>query len=368
MKKHKVIIVGEFLCSSGPIWGCLSEERFSVTRFSIPEKEFFPLLLEDLPDAILLELSSVSASRGITLARGAKKYVDVPVVILTTEENAPSLEHMKELNIAACIYQPFGVQQLEVALELAIHQQLCEKSEDAYQELEKIGYSLSHTFRGPVASILGLTNICKLDVKDEKARWINEMIAKKAIQIDALLANYFHYLQLRTYKSVALKRFCWEKFIAERLAEGNFKNKNEQQMPSIHLNVKNDYFTDPFLLTLVFDHILKNTLDYRRKQPAMVSIIVEEKEDFFEVKISDNGMGMCETIQKKCFELFYRGTERSVGNGIGLNLVRTAMEKLGGSITIESIEDKGSCFTLLLPNLKVPEKPDTWPAYSSEIL
>ncbi len=58
----------------------------------------------------------------------------------------------------------------------------------------------------------------------------------------------------------------------------------------------------------------------------------------------------------KIFDMFYRGSEKSKGNGLGLYLVRRAVHKLHGNITIESEEGKYSCFTIALPKVIVPKE------------
>jgi signal transduction histidine kinase len=64
--------------------------------------------------------------------------------------------------------------------------------------------------------------------------------------------------------------------------------------------------------------------------------------------ISDNGEGIDEEQQPKIFSMFYRGTTRSTGSGLGLYLVKETVEKLGGSITLSSKLGHGTTFTVVL--------------------
>ena len=65
---------------------------------------------------------------------------------------------------------------------------------------------------------------------------------------------------------------------------------------------------------------------------------------------SDNGIGIEKDKLARIFEMFYRATEQSDGSGIGLYIVKNAVEKLGGSISVESKIGSGTIFTILLPN------------------
>jgi len=66
-------------------------------------------------------------------------------------------------------------------------------------------------------------------------------------------------------------------------------------------------------------------------------------------QISDNGLGIPKKYQNKIFDMFYRANEGSKGSGIGLYIVKNAVEKLGGTVNFKSELGKGTVFTLTLP-------------------
>jgi signal transduction histidine kinase len=68
--------------------------------------------------------------------------------------------------------------------------------------------------------------------------------------------------------------------------------------------------------------------------------------------VSDNGKGIHPDHVKSIFEMFYRATEDSQGSGLGLYIVKETIEKLQGSIQVQSIPRKGTTFTIQLPNLE----------------
>ena len=65
---------------------------------------------------------------------------------------------------------------------------------------------------------------------------------------------------------------------------------------------------------------------------------------------TDNGIGIDESNLPRIFEMFYRATEQSDGSGIGLYIVKNAIEKLGGQITVASRFNQGTRFNIILPN------------------
>jgi len=60
-------------------------------------------------------------------------------------------------------------------------------------------------------------------------------------------------------------------------------------------------------------------------------------------------LGIDQPSQEKIFDMFYRGNDKSKGAGLGLYIVKSAVEKLNGSITVKSKLGEGSEFTVLLP-------------------
>ena len=79
-----------------------------------------------------------------------------------------------------------------------------------------------------------------------------------------------------------------------------------------------------------------------------------------DIIFADNGIGIKENSLKRIFEMFYRATEQSDGSGIGLYIVKNAVEKLGGQIDVASQLGEGTRFHILLPNINSTMKTHTF--------
>ncbi len=75
------------------------------------------------------------------------------------------------------------------------------------------------------------------------------------------------------------------------------------------------------------------------------------------MKVIDNGIGIRKDIQAKIFNVFFRGTEDSKGTGLGLYILKNALDKLNGHVLLESEINKGSTFSVFLPDLNPPVPP-----------
>lgn len=110
--------------------------------------------------------------------------------------------------------------------------------------------------------------------------------------------------------------------------------------------------TDRMHIYNIISNILDNAVKYSESQPV-IHISAQIADNQVAISITDNGIGISEEHQKHIFDKFYRipyeGRTPVKGYGIGLFYVRTMVEKLGGAIVVESMPEKGSCFTITLP-------------------
>ncbi len=107
---------------------------------------------------------------------------------------------------------------------------------------------------------------------------------------------------------------------------------------------------DPGDLTHALTNIIDNAFKYTT---GAIDVSVTRSGSRVVVEIADEGPGMSESEVAHAFERFYRGARRDVdGSGLGLSIARRALERAGGTLTLESDRDRGSRFTLSLPGTR----------------
>jgi two-component system, sensor histidine kinase and response regulator len=89
----------------------------------------------------------------------------------------------------------------------------------------------------------------------------------------------------------------------------------------------------------------------KKRNIINVSVIVNEQTSI--ISVSDSGIGISPENHLQIFQLFFRATERSSGTGVGLYVVKEAVEKMKGSICLDSALGKGATFRVILPNHKL---------------
>lgn len=115
-----------------------------------------------------------------------------------------------------------------------------------------------------------------------------------------------------------------------------------------------DFHSDQWRVKEIFRNLISNAIKYRNKENDCVIISIDIKVDPNNATIvfSDNGIGIDEDKVDNIFEMFYRASETSTGSGLGLYIVKNAIEKLNGSIAVESSSQLGTTFKIKLPNVQ----------------
>ena len=110
-------------------------------------------------------------------------------------------------------------------------------------------------------------------------------------------------------------------------------------------------FQDEKIVELALSNLVDNAIKYSSEN-TIVDIKVKQDETSTTFIISDNGIGIPLNDQKSIFNRYFRAENALLtqGTGIGLNIVKSHLENLGGSIHFVSEENIGSTFTIILPN------------------
>ncbi|MBI2023285.1 PAS domain-containing protein [Candidatus Giovannonibacteria bacterium] len=111
-------------------------------------------------------------------------------------------------------------------------------------------------------------------------------------------------------------------------------------------------FIDPEKLSLALNNLLDNAIKYTAVGGKVV-MKVAQKPQFLEISVSDNGFGIPEAEKKRVFSKFFRASNvvrrETEGTGLGLFIVRNIIKRHGGDISFDSVEGKGTTFTIALP-------------------
>ncbi|MBA2611207.1 MAG: HAMP domain-containing histidine kinase [Bacteroidetes bacterium] len=219
------------------------------------------------------------------------------------------------------------------------------------KDLEMLFYVASHDLRPPLVKVKELTNNAFIkttdaDTKDSLYK-INQSWEKLIVIID----------ELGIVTNVKTEEIKTEKINIEELIRSIYSEFSsftgfDNIIFSLEIKTSSEFFSSPALVKAIFRNLIENTIKYstKRKSFSFLKIsVIDQNEEMLRIEVADNGIGIKKEHLVKIFEMFYRGTNVASGTGLGLYIVQSSIEKLNGAIGVESDENSGTTFTILLP-------------------
>lgn len=227
------------------------------------------------------------------------------------------------------------------------------KLQAANAELEAFAYSVSHDLRAPLRAIIGFSEIIQrrhaANLGDEGRHYLGNIV-KASEQMSALIDDLLAYARLgrravhRQPVSLAEVFSRVLQNLQPRTSEAAAELSIPDELPVV--------WGDGALLGQIFGNLLDNALLYRRPGvPCRIVVEARPDEEQVFVSVADNGIGIAREHHDKVFKMFQRlhGDDLYQGTGIGLAIVKKAVDLLDGEITLESTEGQGSTFSVRLP-------------------
>jgi signal transduction histidine kinase len=118
---------------------------------------------------------------------------------------------------------------------------------------------------------------------------------------------------------------------------------------SCDVELLDPFYSYPAMIRIIIENLLENAIHFRRREGARVTLRMYQQDRHIVIEVIDNGQGIDSQYFGQIFDMYFRGNERSKGNGLGLYIVKKAVEKLNGSVTVTSEMGEGSMFKVFLP-------------------
>jgi PAS domain S-box-containing protein len=219
------------------------------------------------------------------------------------------------------------------------------------QELDTFFYKSYHDLKGPLASIMGVVNLARLEFPDHAIDKYFGMIEKSVKRLDNTLMDLIVIAKTRKGGS-KLMSINLNVLVDEILSS----LKHFPGFSKVDFEVKIDpaleIISDRVLMLSVYQNLIQNAINYCNQQSPKVRIKIIQIANGIEFEITDNGNGITEEVRPRIFEMFYRGHPDSTGSGLGLFIVKNALEKLKGTVSFESKAGE-TVFRAFIPESKL---------------
>ncbi|MEQ9231773.1 MAG: tetratricopeptide repeat-containing sensor histidine kinase, partial [Cyclobacteriaceae bacterium] len=218
------------------------------------------------------------------------------------------------------------------------------------QELDLFFHRVSHDLKGPIASLVSIDYVARSEIKDGKVHHFLDLARTQTTRINLILDELIKLTRV-THSTDAHEAIDFDKLISQCLM--SFGSLPNFEKVRIEKSVASDLdFHAPWaLVNTIVQNLLENGIKYARldQEESFVKIKVSNKMDQIEIVVQDNGVGMRKDTGEKIFEMFYRAEKDIQGSGLGLYILNRAVEKLDGTISLESEPNVGSTFNVKLP-------------------
>ena len=220
------------------------------------------------------------------------------------------------------------------------------------KDLRQFAYTVSHDLRAPIARVLGLVTVSGIDPEYKiNNKTILENVANELTNLDNVVKDMNSSIsnpdeeKQKNYIAFETELKLIKKVLGNEIVESN------AVITTDFANTKGMVTVKSYLYSIMFN-LLSNAIKYRSNRvPLVIHLKTQQDDEFICLSVQDNGMGIdMAKNEDKIFGLFNRFHGRKIeGKGIGLNLVKTQAESLGGKVEVESEVNKGSTFKIYFP-------------------
>lgn len=218
-------------------------------------------------------------------------------------------------------------------------------------ELDSFVYRASHDLKAPLNSLMGLINLVESETEDTAVLRYLGMMNKSVVKLDAFIRDLADFSR-NARQEVEKSEILWDNLLQETMDDLNFMQNADRVEKKIVVHPGPPFYSDPVRIGILFNNLVSNAIKYQNlgRDDAEVVVEIENDAEKARIRIADNGIGISKEYHEKVFHLFFRASIQSYGSGMGMYIVKNAVDKLGGEIGITSEEGAGTTFYITIPN------------------
>lgn len=226
--------------------------------------------------------------------------------------------------------------------------------EERNRELDQFAHIASHDLKAPLRAIANLSEWIEEDLHGHlppQNQYLMQLLRLRVRRMEALIDGLLRYSRVGRSET-AIETVSVYSLLSEVLDSlappPTFTITIQPQMPTLTTRV--------LLLKQVFSNLVSNATYHHHRLDGIVSISVQEQEQFYKFTVADDGPGIASENHNKIFGIFQTLTARDLkeSTGIGLSVVKKIVEVEGGKVGLDSALGQGARFHFLWPKQLKP--------------
>jgi signal transduction histidine kinase len=223
---------------------------------------------------------------------------------------------------------------------------------DSRTELDNFIYKISHDIQGPLATLKGVCDIGLIDVKDQTGREYLTRLSTTAEELNNVILRLQRVNQIIS-TTVDSKVIDFDSIINIAVLKAKeLSTEYDTVITQVNVQCELNFETDIDLIAIIFNNLITNAFQFydNRKNESIIGVTVKAESEHLIIEIRDNGIGIEVDDTKDLFRMFSRFSGRNRTGGIGLFLVKTAVDKLSGKISVhKNNPEEDTVFVVQLP-------------------
>lgn len=220
------------------------------------------------------------------------------------------------------------------------------------KDLEQFTYVVSHNLRAPVANIIGLSELMhSMGLDKSGSPELLEGLRTSVRNLDTVIKDLNYILQSKKDAPESIKEPVDLRILVEEIKQSISHLVEKEQMTFEYDMEVSEAYTVRGYIHSIFYNLILNSLKYRSpNHPPCLMIKTYQTGKLLNLIFKDNGKGIdMNKYGNQLFGLYKRFDTDVEGKGMGLFMVKTQIEDLGGSIQVQSEPEKGTTFHIVLP-------------------
>ncbi len=219
-------------------------------------------------------------------------------------------------------------------------------------ELDRFVYSVSHDLRSPLTSVLGLITFIEEESTEPDTLEHTKMIRTRIQRLDTFIKNILNYSRNNRVE-LEVQEISIQKTIDEIVDLLRDINGAKAIDFEINIDEQQPFYSDLQRIKTILENLISNAIKFQKKEipNKYIKITGIIDKNNLHLTIKDNGIGIAPKNHAKIFDIFCRLSAKIDGSGIGLYIVKESIEKLYGTIKVDSEEEIGTTFIIKIKNL-----------------